>query len=476
MHALSARQDRRQRPINLLYVKSITNIYAISTIFQVARAYSPCLLILEDIDTLVSGGFQSYFFNEVDGLENNDGIMMIATTNHLERLDGGIANRPSRFDRKYNFPDPDYDERVMYSEFWRKKLENKAVEFPKELSPEIAKITQDFSFAYMKEAFVATLLAMARAQHDAEEDGGNEIHDLPFWKEMQKEVKILRDEMKAKKMVPRPAPGATRLSNTYHQEAQAARRNTLQPIGGVVSVEQPLPFQSMGFNPQPVTNAPHPQCPPLKFPDLQPLSVALPPLPTYGPTKSVQAASKSVIPFPESAATELHHRLHAFDSTTGFSNPSSPPVISELPSHPFHAMTRDDGSFTDRFMSNVPTSELYGNSTTIGAMQGPCANASNQALQDYQMQLMQGPNAASRNHSLQDYQMQLMLLEQQNKKRLMMARQQQDSVAGDCGSTPAQPGTQLPGMCPLGSGTGTTPLLNEWGPTADFGPGPWEGE
>ncbi|RDL38963.1 Uncharacterized protein BP5553_03303 [Venustampulla echinocandica] len=35
----------------------------------------------------------------------------------------------------------------------------------------------------------------------------------------------------------------------------------------------------------------------------------------------------------------------------------------------------------------------------------------------------------SGNHALQDYQMQLMLLEQQNKKRLMMARQEQDSMS-----------------------------------------------
>ncbi|KAH7390811.1 hypothetical protein DE146DRAFT_144020 [Phaeosphaeria sp. MPI-PUGE-AT-0046c] len=34
------------------------------------------------------------------------------------------------------------------------------------------------------------------------------------------------------------------------------------------------------------------------------------------------------------------------------------------------------------------------------------------------------------NHALQDYQMQLMLLEQQNKKRLLMARQEQDSMSG----------------------------------------------
>ena len=37
-----------------------------------------------------------------------------------------------------------------------------------------------------------------------------------------------------------------------------------------------------------------------------------------------------------------------------------------------------------------------------------------------------GANGQPGNHALQDYQMQLMLLEQQNKKRLLMARQEQD--------------------------------------------------
>lgn len=47
-----------------------------------------------------------------------------------------------------------------------------------------------------------------------------------------------------------------------------------------------------------------------------------------------------------------------------------------------------------------------------------------------------GPGAPQQgNHALQDYQMQLMLLEQQNKKRLLMARQEQDNMSG-----PHQPG------------------------------------
>lgn len=43
----------------------------------------------------------------------------------------------------------------------------------------------------------------------------------------------------------------------------------------------------------------------------------------------------------------------------------------------------------------------------------------------------QAPGAPQQgNHALQDYQMQLMLLEQQNKKRLLMARQEQDNMSG----------------------------------------------
>src|SRR5271155_5087001 len=72
-----------------------------------------------------------------------------------------------------------------------------------------------------------------------------------------------------------------------------------------------------------------------------------------------------------------------------------------------------------------------------------------------------GPGAqGGGNHALQDYQMQLMLLEQQNKKRLMMARQEQDSIGREP-SMPGQPGMNPPGMSPSGSRTGTSPNPSE---------------
>lgn len=63
------------------------------------------------------------------------------------------------------------------------------------------------------------------------------------------------------------------------------------------------------------------------------------------------------------------------------------------------------------------------------------------------------PGSTNGNHALQDYQMQLMLLEQQNKKRLLMARQEQDTHVPGV----APNGQFAPGMSPQGSQRGVDP-------------------
>jgi len=108
---------------------------------------------------------RSYFFNEMDGLENNDGLFVVASTNFLDRLDPGLSKRPSRFDRKYIFPIPNEHERTLYCEFWRQKLHNKPkINFPQKLCAAMAHITDGFSFAFLQECFVATLLTLAREE------------------------------------------------------------------------------------------------------------------------------------------------------------------------------------------------------------------------------------------------------------------------------------------------------------------------
>ncbi len=168
--ALMAVLQHRAEPVPSLYVKSFEDMcsgpqYAIRGIFRRARRMAPCLLIFEDLDSLITDKTRSYFLNEVDGLEANDGILMVGSTNHLDRLDPAIRDRPSRFDRKYYFRLPGAAERAAYARFWKAKLDarpRRRVEFPDEACEFIASITDGFSFAYLKELFIAALLTVAR--------------------------------------------------------------------------------------------------------------------------------------------------------------------------------------------------------------------------------------------------------------------------------------------------------------------------
>lgn len=149
-----------------LYVKSFKHgmgeEYCMGAVFQKAREMAPCMLVLEDLDSLINNQNRSFFLNQVDGLVGNDGLLLIASTNHFEKLDPALSGRPSRFDRKYSFDDPGEDERALYAKYWQNKLRNNLdISFPDALVAEIAALTSDFSFAYLKEAFVSTLVVLA---------------------------------------------------------------------------------------------------------------------------------------------------------------------------------------------------------------------------------------------------------------------------------------------------------------------------
>lgn len=92
---------------------------------------------------------------------------------------------------------------------------------------------------------------------------------------------------------------------------------------------------------------------------------------------------------------------------------------------------------------------------------GPDYYGANGQLAQVRPGSLQTPGTQHGNHALQDYQMQLMLLEQQNKRRLMMARQEQDSIARSDGQPP-MPGQGIlpPGASP-GSRAGTSPNPND---------------
>ncbi|GIZ49736.1 hypothetical protein CKM354_001276300 [Cercospora kikuchii] len=194
MHTLLNRKE----PIPTLYVKSAPMTYNIQQVFGQARSLAPCMLILEDIETIVTPATRSYFFNEMDGIEDNSGLFVVGSTNYLEKLDPGLTSRPSRFDRKYLFPLPNEHERTLYCQFWKKKLaHNETVEFPELLCPAMASITEGFSFAFLQECFVGSMLSLVhKADVTSDGHGDKNLDKYELWRAFKKQADVLRKEIR----------------------------------------------------------------------------------------------------------------------------------------------------------------------------------------------------------------------------------------------------------------------------------------
>jgi transitional endoplasmic reticulum ATPase len=170
--------------VSNLYVKSFkasgcqSDQASIRQIFVKARAVAPALLVFEDLDSLVTDELRSFFLNEVDGIEENNGILIIGSTNHLDRLDTSITKRPSRFDRKYHFKTPSQQERLLYCQYWQQKLQSTpGIDFTDEICQAVAEATDGLTFAYLKEIFVQALLLYASGRAEDTTSGEQDPSD-----------------------------------------------------------------------------------------------------------------------------------------------------------------------------------------------------------------------------------------------------------------------------------------------------------
>lgn len=140
---------------------------AIRNIFCRARRLAPCILAFEDLDGLVNDETRTVFLNEVDGFGNNEGIFIIASSNHPEKIDQALLKRPSRFDRVFIIGLPEKAERQAYclsvlersslSEHIAPTLDRVA------LAAAVAEKSHGFTPAYLKEAITAAALQRAQA-------------------------------------------------------------------------------------------------------------------------------------------------------------------------------------------------------------------------------------------------------------------------------------------------------------------------
>ena len=168
---------------------------AIGEIFNRARELAPCILAIEDLDGLINSENRTTFLNEMDGFTNNDGVLVIASTNYPERIDEALLRRPSRFDQVIHLGLPEEPERY---EFCRRVLtrdtlaDNLAADFDiPALCLTVAKSTAGFTPAYLKEALVSA--ALIRAQH------GDLVLDSTYAQAVVDQIDALRAHLKRTK-------------------------------------------------------------------------------------------------------------------------------------------------------------------------------------------------------------------------------------------------------------------------------------
>ena len=159
-HTVKALINELEKPC--LYVRSFKAQYGteqdhMSEVFQRARMTPPCLIVLEDLDSMIDDQNRSFLLNELDGFNSNNGVVVIATTNHPERLDPAILDRPSRFDRKYYFQLPAEAERLAYIAKWNERLQPE-LRVSKGGAERVVNKTEGFSFAYLKELCVTSIV------------------------------------------------------------------------------------------------------------------------------------------------------------------------------------------------------------------------------------------------------------------------------------------------------------------------------
>jgi len=169
---------------------------AITKIFERARKLAPCLLAFEDIDGLVNEQNRTQFLDELDGFQNNNGLLIIASSNHPDRIDEALLKRPSRFDRVFTIGLPALPERRSYC---RRMLTGSPLSA--RLSPEldvealadrVAERSKAFTPAYLKEVFIAAALRLAQDGIDVLDARFAEA-TLAQVEELRKHLRQLRD-------------------------------------------------------------------------------------------------------------------------------------------------------------------------------------------------------------------------------------------------------------------------------------------
>ena len=102
------------------------------------------------------------FLNALSGVENNAGVVTLATTNHPENLDWALTDRPGRFDVRLDFGYPDEKTRKSIFEKYLAPFNTKKIDLNN-----LVRKTEGYSGAYIHEAVqTAYMLSLEDSGYD----------------------------------------------------------------------------------------------------------------------------------------------------------------------------------------------------------------------------------------------------------------------------------------------------------------------
>jgi len=154
-------------------------------LFKVAKKHKPCIIFIDEIDSLLAGTRRSsehsssrstlnQFLAEMDGFAQHEDIFVIGATNHENDLDPA-AIRPGRFDKKIHITLPDEKGRKEIIDFYLEKIKLDKSNLDLNM---LSKMTPGFSGAEIENLVnLATIHAINIKKKDLDMADINEARD-----------------------------------------------------------------------------------------------------------------------------------------------------------------------------------------------------------------------------------------------------------------------------------------------------------
>jgi SpoVK/Ycf46/Vps4 family AAA+-type ATPase len=157
-----------------LTAANMSKAFIMKKAFDLARELSPSVIIMEDLDLLFQDRetgegtvptMLGELLNQLDGLVENDQMIVLGTTNYIKKIEKALKNRLNRFNRIIEFSLPDEEIRLKMLNLYTKDLRLESIDLG-----EFARKTKEFTGAQLKE-LVQTASIYAIDQNSLDKDG-----------------------------------------------------------------------------------------------------------------------------------------------------------------------------------------------------------------------------------------------------------------------------------------------------------------